>query len=128
MTRDDLDQLRNRLDAGERPTEELRALMAEIGKSFDPALTEEVSDVLNAALHRKVLPTLETAKAIVETAVIGDSTYPISTNDGLIYDNLSSGERLDLIDFVVTSNSNAPIARSSLVDFADDLAGRGPQV
>lgn len=104
--------------------------IAEIGKSFDPALTEEVSDVLNAALHRKVLPTLETAKAIVETAVIGDSTYPISTNDGLIYDNLSSGERLDLIDFVVTclSNSNAPIARSSLVDFADDLAGRGPQV
>jgi hypothetical protein len=130
MTEEDLDQLERRMYAGERPTEELRALAAQIDQTLDAELTEKLSDIWNLVLHRKLLPTLETAKAIVRTSEVGDSSYPISTNDGLIYDDLSTAERAELIDFIMArvSNNSAPAARQSLIEFADELAGGGPKV
>jgi hypothetical protein len=130
MTEDDLDRLAARIYAGQRPTRELRALSAQIDQALDAKLTEQMSDIWNLVLQRKLLPALETAKAIVQTAEAGDSSYPISTNDGLIYDSLSTAERAELIDFIMArlSNSSAAAAKRSLIDFADELARDGPKV
>ena len=125
-----MEKLRFRMIAGEQPIEELRALMAETAEGFDPALTEDVSDVWNAVLHRKLLPTIETAKAVVVTAINGDSSYPILTNDALIYDALSHPERVELVQFMRehTGDIESPVTVRVFCDFENDLLGNGPQL
>ena len=132
MTERDLDQLRHRIRAGEQPTDDLWALR---NSSFEHGMSEEraeaVPDVWNLVFHHEsAFPKLEAAKALVGTALAADVSYPILTNDGLVYDALSRAERAELAQFIRERmvEADAPLARDVLNAFAGELVGEGPQV
>lgn len=132
MTEPELAQLHNRIIAGEQPTEELWAMRRSgLEPCVDATTAEALADVWNLAFHHeRLFPKLEAAKALVETALAANTSYPILTNDGLVYDALSRAERLDLIQFIRerVAQTEAPVAEHVLRDFVDDLLGDGPQV
>jgi hypothetical protein len=132
MTECELAALRSRIAAGERPTEELWVIRkSNHGQALGYAKAEALSDLWNLVFHYEGLfPKAEAAKALVEIALAADSSYPVSTNDGLIYDALTHAERLRLVQFIKEqgADANAPAAKLALDDFADDLLGYGPEV
>jgi hypothetical protein len=125
-------KLYDRIMAGERPIEELWSIRRSTPQqAVDSQAAMASSDLWNLAFHHEALfPKLEAAKALVEIALANDSTYPISTNDGLVYDALSRDERLELVQFIRDrmSETHAPATKHVLNDFVNDLLGRGPQV
>jgi hypothetical protein len=131
MTERDLDQLRHRIRAGEKPTGDLWALRNNgLQNGIGEDRAEAVSDVWNLVFHHESgFPKLEAAKALVETALAVNISYPILTNDGLIYDALSGAERVQLARFIHERllEADAPVARDLLDAFAGELVG-GPQV
>lgn len=132
MTERELDQLQKRILAGEQPTDDLWALRKSGPEhSIDEDRAEALSDVWNLAFHHEgVFPKLEAAKALVETALAANTSYPILTNDGLVYDALSPTERQELVQFIraCLEKTHAPVATHVLNEFVDDLLGEGPQV
>lgn len=132
MTERQLAELRHRIAAGEQLTEELWVIRkSHLECGLDASRAEGLSDVWNLAFHREgVFPKLEAAKALVDTALASDTCYPVLTNDGLVYDALSPGERQELVGFIRKrlDETNAPVARHVLEEFIDDLLGDGPQV
>ena len=98
---------------------------------MDHNQAEALSDVWNLAFHFDGLfPKLEAAKALVETALASNTSYPILTNDGLIYDALSPTERRELVHFIrrQMEGAEAPVAERVLEEFIVDLLGSGPQL
>ena len=132
MTEPELAQLHNRITAGKQPTEELWAIRrSRLEPCVGATIAQALSDVWSLAFHyERLFPKLEAAKALVETALAADNSYPILTNDGLVYDALSLAERHDLVQFIRerVAQTEAPLAEHVLRAFVDDLLGDGPQV
>jgi hypothetical protein len=128
MTELELERLRSRIAAGELPTEDLWALRKANLDLVDAKKAEALSDVWNLAFHRKGLfPQLEAAKALVETALAANTPYPILTNDGLIYDSLTSAERHDLVQFIRERTGGSGVQLADILnEFVEDLIGSGP--
>ena len=68
---------------------------------------------------------MEAAKALVDLALAGGASYPILTNDGLIYDTLSRDERAALVEYI-EAQAGEVATGTVLGQFADDLLGSGP--
>ena len=121
----------SRINAGERPTEELWHYRRAPITDRDESALESLSELWNLTLLTDGLfPTLEAAKAIVDVAWAGDISYPILTNDGLIYDGLTMDERQQLFDYIADciGEERASVAGAVLAEFADELLGEGPTV
>jgi hypothetical protein len=132
MTPGELERLRGRIMTGESMTSELWTLRkTALETDISDGTAEALSDLWNLAFHREGLfPKIEAAKALVEAALATNSSYPILTNDGLIYDSLSPVDRQELVRFILDRISGAKpaIAKQVLLNFVDDLRGNGPQV
>lgn len=132
MTPGELERLRGRIMTGESMTSELWTLRkTALETDISDGTAEALSDLWNLAFHREGLfPKIEAAKALVEAALATNSSYPILTNDGLIYDSLSPVDRQELVRFILNRISGAKpaIAKQVLLNFVDDLRGNGPQV
>ena len=132
MTESEVNELISRIHAGERPMDELwRIRSAPIINREDESALESLSDLWSLAFHIEGLfPKLEAAKAIVDVAWEGNFTYPVLTNDGLIYDDLSMDERSQLFGYIADRirEDRVSAAGAVLAEFADELMGEGPQV
>ena len=92
---------------------------------------ESLSDLWSLTFHvNGLFPRLEAAKALVDVAWAGDISYPVLTNDGLIFDELSPDERSELFSYIAEciGEERASVAGAVLAEFADELMGDGPQV
>lgn len=132
MTEVEIQDLISRIHAGERMTNELWCLRgAPIQNPKDLGALESLSDLWGLAFHvDNLFPRLEAAKALVDVAWAGDISYPVLTNDGLIYDDLSPNERSELFSYITDciGEDRASVAGAVLGQFADELIGDGPQV
>jgi hypothetical protein len=131
MLEPEFDQLRHRILAREQVAEELRLLSESSRRArITPDEAEDLSDLGNLALHQNLVPSMDAARELVELAVASDTTYPILTNDGLIYDALHREHRDVLAKFVRhrLADASGGHTQQALLDFADDLEGRGPQL
>lgn len=127
VTEEEIDQLSARIHAGERPTLELWTLRRTVNPpSGDEGAVQALSDLWGLAFHiTGLFPPLEAAKALVDLASAGDASYPILTNDGLIYDALTPDERAALVEYIEAQAGDVTTG-SVLRQFADDLLGSGP--
>jgi hypothetical protein len=127
VTEDQIDHLSDRIHAGERPTLELWTLRrTATPPSGDNSAVEALSDLWGLAFHiSRLFPPLEAAKALVDLALLGGASYPILTNEGLIYDALSLAERAALVEYI-EAQAGEKATGTVLWQFADDLLGSGP--
>ncbi len=129
MTLEEVEQLHHRISSRERPTTDLRRIREVSVPKDDEELVQALSDLWNLAFHIEGLfPRLDAAKAIVDLALAGDSSYPVHTNDYLIYHALTRNEREVLFEYIAKciGEERASVAGSALAEFADDLLGEGP--
>lgn len=131
MTLEEIEQLNGRIVSGERPTSELLHLREVSVPKDDEQFVQALSDLWNNTLRIDGLyPKFDAAKAIIDIAWAGDSSYPVHTNEGLIYDSLTRDEREVLYGYIANciGEERASVAGSALAEFADDLLGDGPTV
>lgn len=126
MTETDLNDLSRRILSGERPVRELWELRnTPIPTDADRETLEALSDLWGLAFHFSgLMPPLEAAKSLVEVAIIGDTPYPLVTNEGAIYDCLRAEDRAALVAYVV-DRMGEPAPGTALRQFIRDIMGDG---
>lgn len=129
MEPDDYENLRRLIVLGQ-PIQELWVLRKACkSKTLGLEETEDLSDLWQLILHHPgAFPIIEAAKAIVDLTVQSDNSYPILTNDGIIYDGLSPEERRELAQYTRNRmvEENPSVVRRALEQFIADLQGTGP--
>lgn len=131
MILEEVEHLNDRIMSGERPTTELLRIREGSVPKDDEQFVQALSDLWNNTLRIDGLyPKLDAAKAIIDIAWAGDSSYPVHTSEGLIYDSLTRDEREVLFAYIANciGEERASVAGSALAEFADDLLGDGPTV